>query len=287
MNNLTQNLQKSLSSQATDSSPEITAIKGKMKATWADGDYDTFSRYMAKGAETVVKQWQISKDEQLLDVACGSGQTAIPSAKLGARVKAIDIADNSIQAARERASLEDVVVDFSVGDAESIPSEDNQFDVVISMFGAMFAPRPELVVKEFSRVCKPGGRIHMANWTPDCMVGQMFKIIGRHIAPPGIQPPALWGHEETVMERLSGHFTNIKLVRKNYPEWKYPFDASELVNFFRAYYGPIKRAFEALDQQGQVRLHQELAQNFQSYNMASDGSLDLKGEYLDITAYLK
>lgn len=287
MNNLTHAFDTSQATPSATGIVDIKNIKHKMKATWSDGDYDTFSRYMADGAEAVVKQWQISKGEKVLDVACGSGQTAIPCARRGAIVTGIDIAQNTIEAARERAELDGVQVHFETGDAENIQFPASSYDVVISMYGAMFAPRPERVVEEFARVCRPGGRIHMANWTPQGMTGKMFKIIGRHISPPGVTPPVLWGDEETMIQRLSANFTDIQLTRKHYPKWAYPFDAPALVDFFRAYYGPIKRAFESLDAPGQQALHQELAQNFDAHNMATDGSLNLKGEYLDVTATRK
>lgn len=286
MQSTTQAINEKSAAPATQD-PDFSAIKTKMKATWSDGDYDFFSRYMAEGAKLVIGDWPAVKDEKLLDVACGSGQTAILYALNGVDVTGIDIAENSIEAAIERAALDGAQVGFKVGDAENIDFDDGSFDVVVSMFGAMFAPRPEQVVEEFSRVCRSGGRLHMANWTPQGMVGLMFKIIGRYVAPPGVASPLLWGDEETVTKRLSESFTDIKLIRKPYPKWIYPFDAAELVNFFRTYYGPVKRAFGALDEKNQLSLHQELIQNFAAHNVATDGTLDLQGEYLDVSAVRK
>ena len=267
---------------------KIVEIKSKMKAAWSDGDYDTFSRFMSTGANIILDEWQIQPGARLLDVACGSGQTALPAAAIGARVTGIDIAANSIAAAKERANLEGLDIHFEEADAENIPFEDDSFDTIISMLGAMFAPRPERVVAEFSRVCRSGGTLRMVNWTAQGLVGQMFKIVGSYVAPPaGVVSAMLWGNEESVNERLSNDFTDIVLTRKYYPAWQYPFSATELVDFFRKYYGPVKRAFSALDHEAQKSLHSELQQNFEAHNMANDGTLNLKSEYLDVFAIRK
>ena len=263
----------------------ITTIKSKMKATWMAGNYDTFSRYMEDGAREILAGWSIKAGHNVLDVGCGSGQTAIPAAQAGANVSGIDIASNLIQAARERAALEGVNVRFEEGDAEQIPYDDNSFDTVISMIGAMFAPNPDNVVSEFARVCRSGGTLHMANWTPQSMPGQMFKIVGSYVTPPaGVVPPVLWGDEEIVHERLRDNFSNIKLTRKYYPSWFYPFSSTELVKYFREHFGPVKRAFASLDVQQQRSLFEALEQNFESHNMATNGTVAMKGEYLDVYA---
>ena len=291
MNNLAQTintdsaLPAAVVNPAIGSESQLDAIKSRMKATWMAGDYAIFSRYMEPGAKEILADWNISPGECLLDVGCGAGQTAIPAAQAGARVTGIDIATNLIEAARERAALEGVQVRFDEGDAEQIPYRSESFDVVISMIGAMFAPRPERVAAELARVCKPGARLCMANWTPQGMVGQMFKIVAKRIAPPaGVRPPVLWGDEQTVQSRLAGDFSDIALKRKYYPSWRYPFSASELVDFFRAHFGPINRAFAALDEAGKKSFHNDLARNFTAHNTASDGSVQLKAEYLEVVA---
>lgn len=272
---------------ASATKPSISDLKAKLKATWSDGDYDVFSRPMSEGAVAVVKQWGIISGEKVLDVACGSGQTAIPSAKLGAIVTGVDIADNTIEAAKKRAAEEGVIADFSVGDAEDLTYKDGSYDVIISMFGAMFAPRPEKVIDEFARVCRKGGRIHMANWTAQGMVGKMFKIIGGHVPPPNMPSPLLWGDEKTMTERLEADFSDIKLSRVFYPSFTYPFGANELVDFFRDHYGPVKRAFGVLDEKSQATLRSELIENFEAHNAATDGKLDLRAEFLNVTATRK
>lgn len=267
--------------------PSISDLKAKLKATWSDGNYDVFSRPMAEGAVTVVKQWGITSGEQVLDVACGSGQTAIPSAKLGAIVTGVDIADNTIDAAKNRAAEEGVKADFAVGDAEDLSFKDESYDVIISMFGAMFAPRPDKVLGEFARVCRKNGRIHMANWTAQGMVGKMLKIVGSHVTPPNVPSPLLWGDEDTMTERLAANFSDIKLTRVFYPNWTYPFGADALVNFFREHYGPVKRAFGVLNEKDQAKFHRELAENFEAHNAGTNDALDFRGEFLNVTAKRK
>ncbi len=279
--------QTSNSSAGAITEPSMDGLKSKLKATWSDGDYDVFSRPMAAGAAVVVKQWDIKSGETVLDVACGSGQTAIPSAKLGAIVTGIDIAENTIEAAVKRADEEGVKAKFIVGDAEDLDYPDGSYDVIISMFGAMFAPRPEMVTDEFARVCRKGGRLHMANWTPQGMVGKMFKIIGGHVPPPNMPSPLLWGDEDTMTDRLSTNFSDIKLNRVFYPDWTYPFGENELIDFFREYYGPVKRAFGTLDEKNQAALRNELIENFAAHNTATDGTLDFRGEFLNVSATRK
>lgn len=264
--------------------PTLATLKAKLRAAWMDGDYAAFSAYMKPGATKILADWRIEPGVRLLDVACGAGQTAIPAAKSGARVTGVDIASNLIEAARRHAASEGLHVQFDEGDAENLPYPDGAFDVVISLIGAMFAPRPEKVASELARVCRSGGRLHMANWTPDGMVGQMFKVVAKHVPPPlGVEPPVLWGDEATVCNRLSSDFTNIKVVRKFYPSWSYPFDVGGVVEYFRTVYGPVKRAFGSLDRAGQQPLREELEAVFSTYSGTKNGTV-LQAEYLDVSA---
>lgn len=265
--------------------PDIDAIKAKMKSTWMDGNYARFATYMEPGAREILAGWNIARGERLLDVACGAGQIAIPAAHGGVRVYGIDIASNLIAHARRRAEAEGVIARFDEGNAEQLPYADALFDVVTSLIGAMFAPRPQKVAAELARVCCPGGRLCMANWTPTSMVGLMFKQVADHVPPPpGLPSPLLWGDEDTVLKRLGDCFSEIRLTRKTYPLWRFPFSASEVVDFFRANYGPVKRAFEALDVAGQQSLHAGLEAVFSAHNEARDGSVELRAEYLDVVA---
>jgi len=270
---------------STSPRPGIDAIKAKMKATWMDGDYARFATYMAPGARKILAEWKMERGERLLDVGCGAGQTAIPAAHRGLRVHGIDIASNLVSHARRRATEEGVEALFEEGDVEELPFPDASFDVVISLIGAIFAPRPELAAAELARVCRAGGRLYMANWTAGGMVGQMFKTIAGQVPPPpGVPSPMLWGDEETVLKRLAGRFSEIRLTRKVYPAWQFPFAPSDVVAFFRTNYGPVKRAFEALDTAGQRSLHAGLEAVFSAHNSAGDGATELTAEYLEVTA---
>jgi len=241
---------------------------------------------MEPGAIEILENWNISPGQRLLDVGCGSGQTAIPAACRGIHVTAIDVASNLIKHARERARSENLVVRFDEGDAEDLPYADASFDVAITLIGALFAPRPTEVAEEFARVIRPGGKLYMANWTPYGMPAEMFKCLAGYLPPaPGFIPPVLWGDGETVIQRLSCHFTDIQLSRKSYTQWHYSFTALELVDYFRAHFGPVKRAFEAIDENAGKTLHRELAQIYTDSSESANGTLTITaGEYLEVIA---
>ena len=271
------------------SGPSMTEIKAKMKAAWEDGDYANFAKYMHDGAIEILHGWNIEPNQRLLDIGCGSGQTAIPAARLGHQVVGIDIAENLIEHATEEAKYEGLDVKFDVGDAEDLPYEDNSFDVVISMIGAMFAPQPDKVASEIARVLRPGGKLYMANWTPAGIPALMFKsVAGVMPPPPGFIPPVLWGDEKTVQQRLSQHFGDIQLTPRFYPKWHYPFAISDIVELFRTHFGPVKRAFDKLhgDNMDQTPLRQQLHDIFQEGSeIQSDGSTKVNGgEYLEVIA---
>ena len=266
--------------------PDLPTIKAKMKATWEDGDYADFARYMELGAKQILDGWHLPAGKRLLDIGCGAGQTAIPAAMRGLRVTGVDIAANLVESARRRARTEGIAARFDEGDAEALPYEDASFDVVISLIGAMFAPRPRLVCTEIARVLRPGGRLHMANWTPRSMPAQMFKAVAAITPPPpGVVPPVLWGDEETVYERLDADFTDIELRRVNYPQWRYPFDAGRLTELFRSHFGPVKRAFDAADKLGAKQLFEQLRDIFNDHGEFDGRNLTVtRGELLLVSA---
>jgi SAM-dependent methyltransferase len=264
--------------------PDMEAIKARMKTTWMSGDYAKFATYLLPGALDWLEVCNIPAVAKVLDVACGAGQTALPMARKGSKVVGVDIASNLIAEARKRALTEGLPVQFDEGDAEALPYDDASFDVVFSLFGAMFPPQPEKVAAEFARVVRPGGRIIMGNWTPSGFIGQMFKTMGKHVPPPqGIPAPPLWGDEATVKARLGEYVSDLQLTPRKYP-FKYPFGAAEVVEFFRAYYGPTNRAFAALDADGQAALRADLEALWAQHNQATDGTLFLESEFLDVQA---
>lgn len=265
--------------------PNIDTIKGRMKATWMAGDYARFATYFEPGALEILAGWELAAGSRLLDVACGAGQIAIPAARAGVKVTGVDIATNSIQHARTRAAAEGLSVEFDEGDAEQLPYPDDSFDTVVSVFGAMFAPRPALVAAELVRVCRPEGCIIMVNWTRESFVGQVFKATGKHVPPPpAIPSPVLWGDEATVRERLHRGLDKLSLTRRVYPSIAFPFGVPAVVEFYRQYYGPTNRAFAALDADGQAALRRDLEQVFSDNNRATDGTTSIEAEYLEVIA---
>src|SRR5262245_32369411 len=262
---------------------EIESLKSRLQKTWMAGDYDRFSRYMEDGAHQYYERLEIPPGARLLDIGCGSGQLALMASREGFDTTGVDIAENLIERARERAAAERLNARFEVGDAEALPFPDGGFDVVVSLIGAMFAPRPELVARELLRVCAPGGTIAMANWTPSGFVGQMFKAIARFIAPSNMPSPLLWGDETKVRERLGAGVSQLNLSRRMYT-FSYPFPPSEVVDVFRLYYGPANRAFASLDDAGRQTLHQELESLWSAHNRAKGGVTIVDAEYLDVVA---
>jgi ubiquinone/menaquinone biosynthesis C-methylase UbiE len=264
---------------------DMNTIKTRMKATWMSGNYETFAKYMEPGALEILASWQIQPGSKLLDVGCGAGQLTIPVARAGVRATGVDIATNSLEQARARATAEGLKVQFDEGDAEQLPYADASFDTVVSLVGAMFAPRPERVVAELTRVCRPGGRIMMVNWTAAGFVGQMFKTVAKHVSPlQGVPSAMLWGDETTVRGRFNTGIAELELTKRTYPLWTYPFAVPEVVEFFRQNYGPMQRAFAALDESGQKALRHDLEQVFSAHNRATDGTTRLEGEYLEVIA---
>lgn len=264
-------------------SKKLEQLKSSLKATWSTGDYDRFSRYMEKHAEDFFRGLPIEPGTNLLDVGCGAGQLALIAARAGLKVSACDIATNWLDQGRKRAAEEGLEIAFAEGDAESLPYGDGQFDLVVSLIGAMFAPRPDLVASELTRVCRPGGIIAMANWTPDGFVGQMFKIISKHIAPSGMPAPVLWGDQATVRNRLRDGIADLRFAVRVY-HFDYPFPPDAVVDFFRANYGPMSRAFSSLDEKGQEVLRSELVELWSEHNNANGGTTKVDAEYLEVIA---
>jgi SAM-dependent methyltransferase len=251
------------------------------------GDFGQIALYSSDSAEEFIDRLNIQPGMRVLDVACGTGNLAIPAARKGAQVTGVDIAPNLLEQARARATAEKLPAVFTEGDAEQLNLPDAQFDVVMTMFGAMFAPRPEVVAAELARVCRPGGIIAMANWTPGGFVGKMFALGSRHVPPPeGMPAPVLWGDEQVVRERLAPHVSRIDTARRTV-EFNYPFPPAEVVHFFRRYFGPTLRAFSRLDTEGQKAYAADLEELWRSANQAGKGSAGhtlVPAEYLEVIA---
>lgn len=268
---------------APQTESEFDGLKTRLKTTWMTGDYDLFARYMEKGAEEFFERLGIAPGTRLLDVGCGAGQLALIAARAGVQVTGCDIAVNWLEKARSRAAAEGLAITFEEGDAESLPYQDGQFDSVVSLVGAMFAPQPDRVAAELTRVCRPGGMIAMANWTPGGFVGRMFQVIAKHIAPSGMPAPVLWGDEATVRDRFREGVAELWLTHRFY-HFDYPFPPDWVVEFFRTNYGPMWHAFASLDRSGQEDLRSELVHLWAAHNEAEDDTTMVDGEYLEVIA---
>jgi len=268
------------------SGPPIEQIKNAMRSSWMAGDFGVVAKTITVGAEAFLARLAIPPGSRVLDVACGTGNLAIPLARQGHIVTGVDIAPNLLAQARERAVAEGLTATFDEGDAEQLPYADASFDVVVTMFGAMFAPRPELVASELARVLKPGGLLAMANWNPASFTGQMFKVSIRHVSPPpGIAPPVLWGDAATVRERLDRDFTHIQ-TELIPVDFDLPTSPAGAVAFFRKYFGPTHVAFSRLDEAGQAALAADLESLWSAANVAQDPTSHtlIHNEYLQVTA---
>ena len=266
--------------------PSIEQIKANMRSTWMAGDFGVIAKTVAAGAEDFIASLDLPAGARVLDIACGTGNTALPLARRGSIVTGVDIAPNLLEQARARATQEHLAITFDEGDAEALPYGDATFDAVTTMFGAMFAPRPELVASEMARVLKPGGLLAMGNWGPGTFVARMFKVGSTHVPPPpGLAPPILWGDDATVRQRLAPHFTDVD-VRPMSLDFDLPTSPAGAVHFFRTYFGPTKVAFSKLDEPGQKALFADLEHLWASENAALDPSHHtfIRHEFIRITA---
>ena len=271
-----------MTSQATAMAPEMSALKTRLKTTWESGDYGVFAKYLEKGALEFFDRLNIPRGARLLDIACGAGQLTLPAARKGIHVTGLDLAANLVAQARAKAAAEGLQVQVDEGDAENLPYPDASFDAVMSLIGSMFAPRPELVASEMLRVARPGGQIIMGNWTPEGHIGQMFKVIGKHVPPPAIFPsPLLWGQEATVRERFGAGVNELTITRYQYP-FEYPFGPAKVVDFFIEYYGPTNRACASLNDDGRAALHGDLTALWTRNNVATDGTTRVLAEYIEV-----
>lgn len=265
--------------------PTMEQIKQSMRAAWMAGDFGVIAKTISGAAEEFVAHLAFPPGTRVLDVACGTGNTALPLARAGAHVTGLDLAPNLLVQARDRAAAEQLSIRFDEGDAEQLPYPDASFDAAISMFGSMFAPRPELVASELARVLKPGGRLAMANWNPESFSGQLFLVSGQHAPPSPTPAPVLWGDPATVRERLSPWFTDIQATLIPI-EFELPYNAAGTVAFFRQYFGPTAVAFSRLDAAGQARMSAELEALWSAANVATnpENQTLVHNQFLEVTA---
>ena len=263
--------------------PEMETLKTKLHKVWTAGDFYQIAKSYETGAADFINRLNLQSGMRVLDVACGAGNLSLPAARAGADVTEIDIAENLIEQARVNANSENLKIQFDVGDAENLPYEDASFDAVVTMFGAMFAPRPEVVATQLKRVCRPDGVIAMANWTPTGFVGQMFKLTGKHVPPPNMPSPVLWGDETTIQDRFKEGIADLKMTRRSIT-FRFPFSPVEVVEHFRKYYGPTQKAFEALETAAQTELRRDLEMLWTEHNKNTGDITEVESEYLEVIA---
>ena len=278
-----------ISSTGTGTRTEVPAwsedpLTARARAVWTGGDFLPIARSFALGAEEFIARLALRPGEAVLDVACGTGNLGIPAARAGATVTGVDIAPNLIAEARLEARATGCTVQFDVGDAEALPYATGQFDTTVTMFGSMFAYRPDLAAAELVRVTRPGGRVAMANWTPEGFIGHMLRAHTGVVPPPaGIPSPLAWGKEETVRERFGERVRSLVCTKRTL-ELRFPFPPAAVTELFARCYGPTVATLKATDPAGGSRLRGELTQLFQDYNVATDGTTAVVGEYLDVQA---
>lgn len=259
-------------------------LAARARSVWSGADFLPIARSFAPGAEAFVARLGLRPGERVLDVACGTGNLAIPAARAGARVTGVDIAPNLIEEARLEAGAAGCAVEFEVGDAEALPYLDEQFDTTMSMFGAMFAYRPERAAAELLRVTRPGGRVAMANWVPDGFVGRLLRAHTAVVPPAaGLPSPLDWGQEGLVRARFGDRVESVTCTRGTL-ELRFPFPPEGVTELFASCYGPTVATLRATDAVGAARLRAELTQLFQQHNVATDGTTAVVGAYLDVQA---
>ena len=261
----------------------LDGLKAKQQKTWASGDYGAVAAIIQPIAEELVQAADLSAGAEVLDVAAGTGNAAIAAARCGCRVTATDYVTGLLDRARERAAAEHLPMEFALADAENLPCADASYDAVLSVVGAMFAPDQDQVAAELARVCRPGGTIAMANWTPEGFIGEMFRTVGRRVPPPpGIRGPVEWGSEARVRELLGGRVADLRVAPRTFV---FRFTSPEhFADYFREHYGPTLKAFEALGPDGGKPLFDDLVELAARHNVATDGTAKIPSAYIQVLA---
>ena len=263
--------------------PNLTAIKDHQQKTWTSGNYARIGNTLVIMGELLCEAVNVHAGDKVLDVATGSGNTAISAARRFCEATGIDYVPELIEHARKRAEVEGVQITFDVGDAENLPYPDASFDVVLSTLGVMFAPDQEKVAEELLRICRPGGKIGLANWTPEGFIGNMFRTLGKYVPPPPRNKATpLWGTEERLRELLGEGVASLEVRQRSYM-WRYP-SAGHFVDYFRSYYGPTLKAFESLDRDGQEALAKDLEELLENWNTSGDATMIVPSGYLEVVA---
>ena len=264
-----------------DAPNEFTTIKNRQQTAWASGDYAVIGTTLQIVGELLAEAADLKTDERVLDVAAGNGNATLAAARRGCVVTSTDYVGTLLERGAERARAERLEVAFQTADAEALPFTDSSFDAVVSTFGVMFTPDHAKAAGELARVVRPGGRIGLANWTPDSLVGRMFKLLGRYVPPPaGVQPPSLWGTQAHLQALFGGAASGIQVTPRDFV-FRYR-SAAHFVEVFRNWYGPVNKAFAAQTPEKAEALAAELVELLDSLNRAGPGSLVVPAQYLEV-----
>jgi ubiquinone/menaquinone biosynthesis C-methylase UbiE len=259
---------------------DLATIKSRQQAAWGAGDYAMIGTTLQIVGETLCEAVDLRSSQRVLDVAAGNGNATLAAARRFADVVSTDYVGALLDRGRERAAAERLPIAFQEADAEALPFADASFDVVLSTFGVMFTPNQQQAANELRRVCRPGGKIGMANWTPEGFIGQLFKTIGKYVPPaPGMKSPALWGNR-VHLDALFASEATVRAERRNFVfRYKSP---QHWLEIFRTYYGPLVKTFAAIDPPARAALEADLRALLDKFNVAEDGTLVIPSEYLEV-----
>lgn len=271
---------------AATPAPDLAAIKQRQQATWSSGDYHMIGTQIQIVSELLIEALDVHSTERVLDVATGSGNAALAAARRGCEVVGSDYVPALLDRARRRADAEGLEIEFVEGDAEALPFADGSFDVVSSVFGAMFAPNQEKTASELARVVRSGGRIGVVAHTPDGFIGNLFKVIGKHVPPPaGLRSPIQWGTEARLRELFGDAIADLRVEKRHYvfrdrsPE--------QFVGYWRRFYGPTLKAFETVGDAGREALETDIVELIGRFNRADDGTMVVPSEYLEVVVTVR
>lgn len=260
---------------------DLGAVKARQQGAWSSGDYAIVGTTLQIVGEQLCETLDIRAGQKVLDVASGNGNAALAAARRWCEVVASDYVPSLLERARERATADRLEIDFQIADAEALPFDSGSFDVVMSTFGVMFTPDQARAAAELARVCRPGGRIGLANWTPDGFIGQLFKTIGKHMPPPeGVKSPALWGTRQRIEELFGSAAVSIRIEPAHFVfRYRSP---EHWLHVFKSYYGPLLKTYAALEPAGQAALTDDIFALIARFNRAADGAMVVPSEYVEV-----
>ena len=272
-------------SSATQTNPpaelDLNALKARQHGAWSSGDYAIVGTTLQIVGEELCEALDIRAGQSVLDVAAGNGNATLAAARRWCQVTSTDYVPSLLERGRQRASADGLSVEFKEADAEALPFGDGAFDAVVSTFGVMFTPNQDRAASELARVCKSGGKIGLANWTPDGFIGQLFKTLGKYLPPPaGVKSPALWGTKARIDEMFGAQASNIQATRRHFAfRYRSP---EHFIDIFKTYYGPVLKAFAALDAAKQDGLKRDMLALIATMNRSEDDTMVVPSEYLEV-----